>query len=100
VPFFPVTTTADEELKKKMEARQQVAMDRQVQLSKTTSMFDDEDENVLERVFQSLAGNATVTICMEPPIKDNLYRNFKMMPKVMGEKVCVLGGGGGGGYFT
>lgn len=57
IPWLYILILADEELKKALEERQQAAEERQLQLTKTSSMFDDEDDHVLEKIFNSLTGN-------------------------------------------
>lgn len=56
LPHHSVSCVADEELKQQLAQRQHAAEQRQMQLTKTTSLFDDEDEAVLERIFNSLTG--------------------------------------------
>lgn len=47
---------ADEELKKQYQERQEAAEQRQQELVKAGSLFDEEDENILEKIFNSLTG--------------------------------------------
>ena len=47
---------ADEGLTKQYHERQEAAEQRQQELVKASTLFDEEDDNVLEKIFNSLTG--------------------------------------------
>ncbi len=46
----------NEELKQDLEDRQQAAEEKETQIVRASSLFEDEDDNVMERIFNSLTG--------------------------------------------
>ena len=56
-------TVADISLKQKMEERKQYAEDRLTQLKHANASLDDDDDGILERIFNNLTGECSTLTC-------------------------------------
>ena len=54
---------ADISLKQKMEERKQYAEDRLTQLKHANAFLDDDDDGILERIFNKLTGECSTLTC-------------------------------------